>query len=363
MSKKKTTEEFIYDVKKIHGDKYDYSLVEYINNRTKVKIICPIHGVFEQIPIAHNQNKGCNKCGSTYKLTTEFFISKSINIHGNKYDYSLSKYINNSSKIKIICPEHGVFEQIPNNHLNGYGCEKCSIKNRKKSIEYFIKKSIEKHGHKYNYDDVDYIDSISKVKIYCNDCKEYFFQKPNAHLNNGGCLKCSIEKKKTTTEEFVKKSKIIHSDTYEYSLVNYDNSRTKVKIICKEHGEFEQTPNNHLNGKKCKKCENKNRRLNTINTIIENKNNGYQLIPFFNKNACKIFDDISIKERIFIQHAMNGGEYYIKELGYWVDGYDKENNIVYEFDEKYHKYKKEKDIIRQKEIEIFLKCKFIRIYE
>ena len=86
-----------------------------------------------------------------------------------------------------------------------------------------------------------------------------------------------------------------------------------------------------------------------------------QVMPSFNPEACQIFDQIMKETSTYIQHAMNGGEYYIKELGYWLDGYDKENNIVYEFDEKHHKYQQEKDSIRQKEIENFLKCKFLRL--
>jgi len=103
----------------------------------------------------------------------------------------------------------------------------------------------------------------------------------------------------------------------------------------------------------------KNCRLYAIDRIEKNKLNGNQLIPNFNPNACKIIDQYGKKNGYNFQHAMNGGEYYIKDLGYWVDGYDKNKNIVIEIDEKRHKYQQEKDVIRQKEIESLLKCKFI----
>jgi len=124
MGKRKTTEEFIEMAKSIHGDRYDYSLVEYKNNKTKVKIICPVHGVFEQKPIHHLRGHGCHECGDK-RLTTKQFIEKVKSIHKDKYDYSLVEYKNNKTKVKIICPVHGPFEQRPNDHLRGRGCFKC----------------------------------------------------------------------------------------------------------------------------------------------------------------------------------------------------------------------------------------------
>lgn len=126
-----TTNEFIAKAKKVHDNKYDYSLVEYINSHIKVKIICPIHGVFEQQPNNHIQKQGCPKCGVIHRSekqrsNTNDFINKSLKIHGNKYDYSLAEYKNCKTKIKIVCPDHGTFEQIPLHHLNGSGCYKCN---------------------------------------------------------------------------------------------------------------------------------------------------------------------------------------------------------------------------------------------
>jgi hypothetical protein len=117
---------FLSNAKNKHGERYDYSLVEYVNNRTKVKIICPEHGIFEQKPNDHLYY-GCGKCGGTKKLTTDEFIVKAKILHGERYNYSLVEYKTAHLKVKIICPEHGIFEQKPNNHLMGKGCKKCGI--------------------------------------------------------------------------------------------------------------------------------------------------------------------------------------------------------------------------------------------
>lgn len=120
----KTTEQFIKDSISVHGNKYDYSKVEYKNAITKVCIICPDHGEFWQTPNQHQQGSGCPKCAGL-RITTEEWIKKAKEIHGNKYDYSKVEYRGSKEKVCIICPEHGEFWQIPYNHLNGVGCYEC----------------------------------------------------------------------------------------------------------------------------------------------------------------------------------------------------------------------------------------------
>lgn len=126
MSKRKTTLEFIEESIKIHDDKYDYSKVEYFNSSTKVEIICKKHGVFSQRPNDHLSGQCCPKCIGNHKKDTKSFINDSVNIHGDKYDYSDVEYINARTKVKIICPIHGKFWQRPNGHLSGQGCLKCT---------------------------------------------------------------------------------------------------------------------------------------------------------------------------------------------------------------------------------------------
>ena len=147
MSKKKSNDEFIREVQLIHHNRYDYSKVKYINNKTKVCIICPDHGEFWQIPSDHLNGKGCPQCAGNVRYNKDTFVEKAKIIHNDRYDYSKVQYVNAHTKVCIICPEHGEFWQTPNNHLNGNGCPLC--KNRKignvlrDTVEGFIEKSNE----------------------------------------------------------------------------------------------------------------------------------------------------------------------------------------------------------------------------
>ncbi len=196
--KKLLTENFIIRAREIHGNRYDYKLVDYINNYTKVKIICKEHGLFEQVPSSHIIKKcGCNICGGSNLLTKSIFIERANKIHENFYDYSLVEYKNNNTKIKIICPIHGEFLQKPSEHLLKSGCSKC--KNVKKlTLDEFIIKAKLKHDDKYDYSLVEYINNRTKVKIICKE-HGVFEQRPNAHIhykNKQGCLKCYLENNK-----------------------------------------------------------------------------------------------------------------------------------------------------------------------
>ena len=255
---KNKTEEFIEKAKKVHGDKYDYSKVEYINSYTKICIICPKHGEFYQKPNNHLNGYGCKLCGQDNRkqkisLTTEEFIEKAKKVHGDKYDYSKVEYINNHTKVVIICPKHGPFYQEPGAHLNGHGCIKCfsdsCVKNFSLTTEKFIEKAKKVHGDKYDYSKVEYINSETKVCIICPEHGP-FWQTPHGHLKGNNCPNCN----KLSQEEFINRSNKIHHNKYDYSKVEYKNIRTKVCIICPEHGPFWQTPKEHMNGRGCSKC-------------------------------------------------------------------------------------------------------------
>lgn len=123
---KLTTEEFIKKAREVHGDKYDYSKVEYVKSKAKVTIICPEHGEFLQTPQKHLYGQGCPKCGHKSELTTEEFIKKAREVHGDKYDYSNVEYVDAKTNVCIICKQHGVFWQRPSHHTAGRGCKKCA---------------------------------------------------------------------------------------------------------------------------------------------------------------------------------------------------------------------------------------------
>lgn len=243
-----TREEIINKFKSVHGDRYDYSEVEYIRRSFKVKIKCNIHGVFEQSPDNHIAGKGCRLCGniSQSKIktkTTESFIRRSKSIHGNEYDYSKSVYKRSNIKLIVTCIKHGDFLVSPGNHLKGKGCPDCGR----------IK--------------------ISKIKT-------------------------------CTNEIFIEKSISIHGNKYDYSLVNYVNARTKVIIVCKVHGEFEQTPVSHLNSKGCLKCS----RINSIS--IKQQNPPGWNVSLWNERSKKteFFDSF----KVYVIKCWNESETFYK---------------------------------------------------
>lgn len=257
MGKKKTIEQFIAESISAHENKYDYSLVKYKGYNIPVQIICPIHGIFKQNPTVHTSGRGCYKCGKVKstiaakkeritRKTTKQFIKDAIKVHGNFYDYSLVDYQGVRKKIKIICPIHGEFQQYPQSHLNGNKCKKCYLENneRTKTLEIFIKDAIKTHGN-----------------------------------------------------------------LYDYSLVDYINSKTKVKIICKKHNVFFQKPIIHINGSGCPKCSK----------------------YFYSKISIQWLNQIMKENGIFIQHAENEGEFFIPGTKFRADGFCKETNTIYEF--------------------------------
>lgn len=204
-----TTEEFIEKARNTHGDRYDYSSTVYVRSIDKVSIVCKIHGEFKQRVGDHLRGSGCSKCGtvttaskktgvpSPLRNTQEQFINKSNNRHGHKYDYTKVVFENMSTVVDIVCPTHGVFKQRASDHLAGCGCSEC---------------------HK------------DKAR--------------DRYTSN------------TTT--FIEKANDVHNGKYTYSKTNYINAKTKVTITCPEHGDFEQTPNDHLNGCGCRVCRTEN---------------------------------------------------------------------------------------------------------
>ena len=261
MPKVISTEEFIERAKEIHHGKYNYDKTKYLSSNTEVIITCPVHGDFLQKPHVHLLGCGCPQCGlqlakDKMSLGLLEFLKRANEVHNNYYDYSKVNYINSETKVIIICPIHGEFEQTPSNHLRGQGCPVCAG-NIKSNTAEFIEKARQVHGDEYDYSKVNYVNALTKVTIICPIHGE-FEQTPGKHLIGCGCPNCKgnlISQQKTSnTAEFIEKARQVHGDKYDYSKVNYVNALTKVTIICPIHGEFEQTPNNHLYGKGCPGC-------------------------------------------------------------------------------------------------------------
>lgn len=193
---------FIEKAKKTHSDKYDYTLVKYVNSSTKVQITCPIHGSFMQSPAHHVHGRGCKQCGvekrsSNKKSSLEKFKEIALKIHGNIFDYSQVIYPNNNKeKVKIICKEGHFFEQSPNSHLRGHGCPICKgINIRRKSLDVIAKCQVV-HNNLYDYSELTYVNDRTKVTIICPDHGP-FTQKIASHILGQGCPKCKYWKKET----------------------------------------------------------------------------------------------------------------------------------------------------------------------
>lgn len=256
--KKVTTDDFIKDARKIHGDRYDYSLVRYTKNKTNVTIICNEHGEFEQTPDNHKHGSGCPKCANivrvnSLRITQKEFIDKSLKVHKGRYDYSSVEYVSSKKKVCITCPEHGEFWQTPNGHLNGYGCPKCAGRGK-------------------------------------------------------------------STEDIIKEFKLVHGDKYDYRNVIYGGRRNKIEIICPDHGTFEQQVGIHLLGSGCPKCASIARSECRINNILIKKFEGliqpedYKLIPLTKGKLAKV-DNEDFDRVKGINWSYSDGYAYNSRLG------------------------------------------------
>lgn len=195
-------EKFIEEAKSVHGDKYDYSKVNYVNANTSVTIICPEHGEFNQLPSAHLQGQGCPKCAGR-GLTHSEIIDKFIKKHGDKYDYSKVTFNKMHEKVCIICPEHGEFWQTPEKHLQGQGCPKCSKELAGKKLRLneseFLERITEMYGDKYVFSEVRYENMHTKVEVICKKHGSFYIR-PYDLLNGHGCPKCANLESKPETE-------------------------------------------------------------------------------------------------------------------------------------------------------------------
>jgi very-short-patch-repair endonuclease len=300
---------FIIDANGIHNNEYDYSLSKYINKSTKINILCKLHGIFSQSPAKHLLGQKCPKCRG--RINTHDFIKKANIIHNNLYDYSKTIYTSNNKNVIIICKIHREFYKNPYQHLKGNGCPKC--KGYGLTLNDFIIKCNCIYGSKiYNFSGSKYNGCLAKINIYCNNHKIFFEKTPTKLLNGYGCPKCMKEKKikklKLTNDEFIDKSKKIHGNLYDYSRVNYIDYYTNVSIICKKHSLFSIKPQYHL--------------INKTGCPKCVKNN-------YSKKQIEWLKYLEIKYNINIKHALNEGE--VKIDNYLVDGFCEQSNTCFEF--------------------------------
>ena len=199
INSRKTTEEFVREAIKVHGNTYDYSLVEYKTTQSKVNIICSKHGIFNQRPISHLRGNGCAKCGFevvSFKLSkdTQKFIEQSKKVHGELYDYSKVDYVDSHTKVVVICDKHGPYNVLPHNHIRGVTCDKCAREQKASALvkpySYFLERALAQHGYAYEYDESSYNGMSSSIIITCSEHGP-FQQLATLHAIAGqGCSKC-----------------------------------------------------------------------------------------------------------------------------------------------------------------------------
>ena len=255
----RTTKSFIEECERVHGSRYDYSKVVYRTNKDKVTIGCPAHGAFQQRASSHLGGSGCSTCArEARKQSTDEFIALAKAVHGDRYDYSQVVYgRNQKDPVKIICPEHGVFEQIPNGHLNGGGCAVCGAK--LVDMVEFQRRAKLVHGDRYDYSRVN-LESVSKkVTVICPEHGPFKVQ-PRSHMGGTKCSKCAhrdakldSERLKQRVDEIFKGSLMLKDDH------GYKNYREPFTVHCAEHGPFQCTPASlfrNRNKSICPRCAN-----------------------------------------------------------------------------------------------------------
>lgn len=195
---------------------------------------------------------------SDVKIKEKQLIEKFKEVHGDRYDYGEMEYVTARTKIKIKCAEHGVFEQFIGNHLKGHGCQQCYFVEQKFNQSEVIGKFEKVHGNRYDYSDAVYQGMLKKVNIRCPE-HGVFQQKAQDHFNGAGCLQCYKDDLAKQREEkklkILKICEYIYADRYDYSNSVYVSNEIKFTVICKEHGEFEVYPRTHVEGRMCPTCK------------------------------------------------------------------------------------------------------------
>lgn len=296
---------FLAKVQKIYGDKFDISNIVYRDCKSKIEVVCPIHGKFMVSPAYFLQGYGCLKCNHHNE-----FIENANKIHGNKYDYSKVIYEHCNKEVCIICPEHGEFWQKPAIHLNSCGCPKCGqINSQQKNlltIDDFISKAQTIHGDKYDYTKVIYQNWDTEVMIICPEHGE-FLQKPAQHLRGAGCKKCHIEKQRLLNEDNFKTFMIQKfGDIIDFSEMVYKNLGTPVILIDKSSNKrIIKTPQQFKNAKvlyqRPLECANKRKKVIDYKDLFLSKINlmyperfDFSHIEYKNRNTpIKVLDKLT----------------------------------------------------------------------
>ena len=250
-----TLEHFIESAESVHGDRFDYSKSVYYGSRKPIIVTCRQHGDFHPKACSHLEGKDCPRCarervGDKNRMTAEQFMERALKRHGNRYDYSSTKYLSYHEPVEVTCKNHGPFTQSAKNHLNAGGCPKCGQ------------------------------ESSSSSRCY-------------------------------SREEFIVLANKMHGDAYDYSLVDYKGIKERVLIICRKHGGFYQEANNHAQGEGCPSCTHqyslphKNVEEFLTSLGVEYKSNDRSSIPPFELDVYVPSHKLAIEFNGKYWHSMN----------------------------------------------------------
>lgn len=309
MAKKYNTESFIERARQVHGDKYDYSKVEYVDTKTKVCIVCPKHGEFWQSALSHISGHGCNKCAAKLSsIKNRLWTEEKCKIEA--LQYKDVKTFREESK-------HAYDAAVRRKWLKNYTWLKHKItleKNKKARKKYtnddIINQLKLKFGDTYGYEFVNYKAMKKPITLICHvigsngqEHGEFSMRPDNIFSGNQGCPKCWKERRSSSQmlsqEEFIKRSKSVHNNLYEYYKVIYKGSSTKVCIVCPIHGDFWQTPSGHMSGHGCPYCSGNAKK--------------------WNKETCK--KEAYKYEYVFDFSIKSSGAYNVARKNGWLDQY------------------------------------------
>lgn len=260
------TKAWVRRAKKIWGEQYDYSHVQYVNAKTKVRVICKIygHGAWLCNPDNHiSKHRGCPKCGGSIKKTFSQFVAEAQKVHGDMYSYPKQAYVNSHTKISIKCRNHGLFNQSPDSHLRGAGCPKCS--NDKSSQgqafeEDQINKILEaKSGGKVTLKKSTYVKMNAKGVVICSEHGEQPPRLMNTIIyGKNPCLQCSGSRsgRAYSTKEFKELIQNRFGDRHKIKSFKYEGKQTKITLVCCDHGPFSLTAGSIYRSPGCPKCSN-----------------------------------------------------------------------------------------------------------
>lgn len=246
------------------------------------------------------------------KLTTDIFISRAMQVHGQKYDYSRSIYISAIDKIEIICPDHGSFMQKASHHMDGRGCKKCADVSRgvsnRMGWDVFVDKCNAKHEFRYEYEHNPGVTSSSKIKVKCR-VHGWFEQCAATHLSGAGCNDCAVHRvsrsQAISEDEFIVRSRAAHGDRYIYAQIKMENCKDKVEIVCRVHGAFYQVAHEHYSGKGCAKCG--------YVSAIRKKKRSYGFYGYSRSKYVAIAESNKRgMSNLYIVNAIGNGESFVK---------------------------------------------------